>query len=80
MCIRAIYVYRAICAKYLLREEGIIALMVPTSIFRGLHGASWRDFDKMSLRIFECFDLEDVKPFEQAENQPGIIFAQKPSK
>ncbi len=65
----------AISARYLLKGGGVIALMVPTSIFRGLHGAMWRDFDGMGLRILECFDLEDVKPFEGAENQPGIVFA-----
>ncbi|HIP65849.1 MAG TPA: hypothetical protein EYH08_04940 [Pyrodictium sp.] len=67
----------AISAKYLLKTGGVIALMVPVSIFKGLHGARWRNFSTMQLNLLECFDLEDVKPFEDAENQPGIVFARR---
>lgn len=66
-----------ISTRYLLSENGVIALMVPVSIFRGLHGAKWRDFTKEGLKVIECFDLEKVQPFEYAENQPGIVFASR---
>lgn len=68
----------AISAKYLLKRDGVIALMVPASIFRGLHGCGWRSFfiDE-GLRIHEAFDLEHVRPFEGAQNQPGIVFAKR---
>lgn len=68
----------AIATKYLAGNGGVIGLMVPTSIFRGLHGSGWRSFflDE-GLRIYEVFDLEDIQPFERAQNQPGIVFARK---
>ena len=67
----------AIAAKYLLADGGVIALMVPASLFRGLHGASWRDFSSMGLELIEAWDLEEVRPFEGAENQPGIVLARR---
>ena len=33
-----------ISAKYLLKQGGVLGLMVPASIFRGLHGSGWRSF------------------------------------
>ncbi len=68
----------AVSAKYLLdrREKGVIGLMVPTSIFRGLHGSGWRTFFmEEGLALHEVFDLEEAQPFEKAQNQPGIVFA-----
>ena len=68
----------AISTKYLLNSSGVVSLMVPASIFRGLHGSGWRTFfEKEKLKIFEVFDLEDVSPFEGTKNQPGIIFARR---
>lgn len=68
----------AISTKYLLkRDKGVVGLMVPTSIFRGLHGAGWRLFLSSETRIHEVFDLEAVKPFEDAENQPGVVFVSR---
>ncbi|ADV64705.1 Eco57I restriction-modification methylase domain-containing protein [Desulfurococcus mucosus] len=67
----------AVATKYLLEKGGVVSLMVPASIFRGVHGARWRNFEAMGLKLFEVFDLEDVKPFEGANNQPGIVFAAK---
>lgn len=58
-------------------RSGVIALMVPTSILRGRHGDAWRRYISRKLTLYEVWDLEEVKPFEQAENQPGIIFARK---
>ncbi len=68
----------AISTKYLLRQGGIIGLMVPTSIFRGLHGSAWRSFilDE-GLKVYEVFDLEDIQPFENTRNQPGIVIAKR---
>jgi hypothetical protein len=52
--------------------------MVPTSIFRGLHGAAWRRFVcSKPYTLVEVWDLEEVRPFEGAENQPGIAFVVK---
>jgi len=66
----------AVSAKYLLVEGGVVGLMVPTSIFRGLHGSGWRSFfAREKLRIYEVFNLEGVQPFERAQNQPGIVLA-----
>ena len=65
----------AISARYLSRDGGVIALMMPVSVFKGLHGASWRDFSNMGLTVVEVFDLQDVKPFDNANNQPGIVFS-----
>ena len=62
----------AIASLYLSRDGGVVSLMVPASLFRGLHGAGWRDFPGMGLEPLECFDLENVKPFEGTSNQPGI--------
>jgi len=67
----------AISTKYLLkRGKGVVGLMIPASIFRGLHGTSWRSFFiDNRLEVHEVFDLEEVKPFEGAQNQPGVILA-----
>lgn len=68
----------AIALKYLAEKPSITALMVPTSILRGLHGAGWRKLLKSEpYRVVEMWNLEDVKPFEGAKNQPGIVFVTK---
>jgi len=68
----------AIALKYLASSFSVTALMVPCSIFRGLHGAAWREYiSKPPYTIIEAWDLNDVKPFEGADNQPGIIFILK---
>jgi hypothetical protein len=61
----------AIALRHLAR--GAVALMVPASIFRGVHGAKWREL-LANHRLVEVWDLEDVKPFEGAQSQPGIVF------
>jgi hypothetical protein len=60
----------AVALRHLAR--GVVALMVPTSIFRGVHGAKWREL-LTKHRLAEVWDLEDVKPFEGAQSQPGIV-------
>jgi len=68
----------AISLRYLAGSPSVTALMVPCSVFRGLHGAAWRKFvSSHPHRLVEVWDLEDVKPFEGAENQPGIAFVFK---
>jgi hypothetical protein len=68
----------AVASRYLAASPSIIALMVPTSIFRGLHGVAWRKFICSNpYTLIEVWDLEEVKPFEGAENQPGIVFVTK---
>jgi len=68
----------AVASMYLASTPSVIALMVPASIFRGLHGASWRKFVcSKPYNLVEVWDLEEVKPFEGAENQPGIAFVMK---
>jgi hypothetical protein len=67
----------AIATWYLLDNNGVAGLMMPISIFRGLHGDGFRRYLRTKLRLMEVFDLEEVKPFEGAENQPGIVFALK---
>jgi len=71
-------VLHAVSTKYLLRVGGVVGLMVPTSIFKGLHGSGWRSFlISEGLRIHEVIDLEGVQPFEGAKNQPGVVIAVK---
>jgi hypothetical protein len=68
----------AVASSHLAASPSVIALMVPASIFRGLHGATWRKFVSSEPRtLIEVWDLEEVKPFEEAENQPGIVFVMK---
>ena len=68
----------AISLKYLTSSPSITALMIPTSIFKGLHGSAWRGYiNKTSHRVVEVWDLEEVLPFEGAKNQPGIVFIEK---
>jgi hypothetical protein len=61
----------AIALRHLAR--GVVALMVPASIFRGVHGAKWREL-LTKHRLAEVWDLGDVEPFEGAQSQPGIVF------
>ena len=65
----------AVAYTYLAQDKGVIALMLPTSIFRGLHGEGLRRF--LRNNILEAWDLEEIKPFERTENQPGVIFVLK---
>jgi len=68
----------AITLRYLAASPSVTALMVPVSIFKGLHGASWRRFvSSPPHTVVEVWDLEDVKPFEGADNQPGVVFVLK---
>jgi len=65
----------ATALRHLANNCGVVALMVPTSIFRGVHGTKWRELlTRPQYRLVEIWDLEDVKPFEGAQNQPGIAF------
>jgi hypothetical protein len=64
-----------VALKYLVGSPSTTALMVPCSILRGLHGAMWRRYiSSLPYTLIEVWDLQDVKPFEGAENQPGIVF------
>ena len=68
----------AVASSHLAASPSVVALMIPTSIFRGLHGATWRKFICSEPHtLIEVWDLEEVKPFEGAENQPGIVFVMK---
>lgn len=66
-----------LASEYLARDGAVVALMVPASLFRGLHGATWRRYISENLVLHEIWDLENVEPFEGASNQPGIVFASK---
>jgi len=55
---------------------GVVALMVPVSIFRGVHGAKWRGL-LAQHELAEVWDLTGVKPFEDADNQPGIVLLRR---
>jgi type I restriction-modification system DNA methylase subunit len=55
---------------------GVAALMVPATIFRGVHGARWREL-LARHELVEVWDLTGVKPFEDAEGQPGIVFLRR---
>lgn len=68
----------AVGLNYLAASPSIIALMVPRSIFKGLHGAAWREYiSTPPYSVVEVWDMEEVKPFEKAENQPGVVFVIK---
>jgi len=68
----------AVALRYLAASPSVTALMMPCSVFRGLHGAAWRAYvSSPPHRVVEVWDLEEVKPFEGAENQPGIVFVLK---
>jgi hypothetical protein len=68
----------AVGLNYLAASPSIIALMVPCSIFKGLHGAAWREYiSTPPYSVVEVWDMEEVKPFEKAENQPGVVFVIK---
>jgi hypothetical protein len=68
----------AVGLNYLAASPSIIALMVPRSIFKGLHGAAWREYiSTPPYSVIEVWDMEEVKPFEKAENQPGVVFVIK---
>ena len=60
----------------LAESGGVAALMVPATIFRGVHGAKWREL-LARHHLAEVWDLTGVKPFEDAEGQPGIVFLRK---
>jgi hypothetical protein len=65
----------AVALKYLTGSPSVTALMVPTSILRGLHGSSWRRVvSSPPYTVVEVWDLTAVEPFENAKNQPGIVF------
>ena len=68
----------AISAEYLSRRGSVIALMMPASVFRGLHGSGWRSFlAEKGFKLYEVFDLESIRPFEGAQNQPGVVIAMR---
>jgi hypothetical protein len=68
----------AVGLNYLAASPSIIALMVPRSIFKGLHGVAWREYiSTPPYSVVEVWDMEEVKPFEKAENQPGVVFVIK---
>jgi len=60
----------------LAESGGVVALMVPATIFRGVHGARWREL-LARHHLAEVWDLTGVKPFDDAEGQPGIVFLRK---
>jgi len=64
--------------NYLTRERSVTGLMVPASIFRGLHGAGWRTYiSQKPNAVAEVWDLTEISPFEGTKNQPGIAFVAK---
>jgi hypothetical protein len=68
----------AVALNYLAGSPSVTALMIPTSIFRGLHGVKWRELvSSPPHTLVEVWDLEGVKPFEDADNQPGVVFVLK---
>jgi hypothetical protein len=55
---------------------GVVALMMPASVFRGVHGARWREL-LAEHQLAEVRDLTGLKPFEDAEGQPGIVLLRR---
>jgi hypothetical protein len=55
---------------------GVAALMMPTSVFRGVHGARRRGL-LAEHQLAEVWDLTGLKPFEDAEGQPGIVLLRR---
>lgn len=66
----------AAALTHLAESGGVAALMMPTSVFRGVHGAKWREL-LARHELAEVWDLTGVKPFEDAEGQPGIVVVRK---
>jgi len=66
----------AVVLTRLTDSGGVVALMVPVSIFRGVHGAKWRGL-LAQHELAEVWDLTGVKPFEDADNQPGIVLLRR---
>ena len=66
----------AIALTRLAESGGAVALMVPASIFRGVHGARWREL-LAQHHLAEVWDLTDAKPFEDSESQPGIVLLRR---
>jgi hypothetical protein len=63
-------------ALTLAESGGVVALMVPATIFRGVHGAKWREL-LARHEVVEVWDLTGVKTFGDAEGQPGIVFLRR---
>ena len=63
----------AVALRHLTNSRSVVALMVPASIFRGVHGARWREL-LAKHKLAEVWVLGDVKPFVGAQSQPGIVF------
>jgi type I restriction-modification system DNA methylase subunit len=66
----------AAALTHLAESGGVVALIVPATIFRGVHGAKWREL-LTRHELVEVWDLTGVKPFEDAEGQPGIVFLRR---
>jgi len=66
----------AVALTHLAESGGVAALMMPASVFRGVHGAKWREL-LARHELAEVWDLTGVKPFEDAEGQPGIVVVRK---
>jgi hypothetical protein len=60
----------------LAESGGVVALMVPATVFRGAHGARWREL-LAQHHLAEVWDLTGANPFEDAEGQPGIVFLRR---
>ena len=68
----------AISLKYLAGSPSVTALMITCGILKGLHGSGWREYiSKPPHVVVDVWDLEEVQPFEDAQNQPGIVFVLK---
>jgi type I restriction-modification system DNA methylase subunit len=66
----------AVALTHLAESGGVVTLMVPATVFRGVHGARWREL-LARHELAEVWDLTGVKPFEDAEGQPGIVFLKR---
>jgi RecG-like helicase len=66
----------AIALTRLAESGGVVALMVPATIFRGVHGAKWREL-LARHHLAEVWNLTGVKPFDDAEGQPGIVLLRR---
>ncbi len=66
----------AVALTRLADSGGVVALMVHTTVFRGVHGARWREL-LAQHHLAEVWDLTGANPFEDAEGQPGIVFLRR---
>lgn len=59
------------------REKGVLAFLVPFSVFKSQAGAGLRGFLASRGRILRIHDLVELTPFENAVNMTSLIVVEK---